>query len=76
MKELKKAIEDYKQNFNLNIDKSKKTNSLIRTLFRKENEVVALNILLNEAKDFVEFYFTNQKDLIKGFDFDNANNVN
>mgnify|MGYP000858907688 FL=1 len=64
--ELKKYIEEARKRFKKEqISKYKKDGTLIKTLFRKYTEETAMRILMQEAKNFVEFYVAN-KDALKG----------
>mgnify|MGYP000908330387 FL=1 len=60
--ELKKAIKEAKDQQKIEeIKKHKKDNSLIKTIFRKYTEETAMKILMQEAKNFIEFFFANRE---------------
>jgi len=60
LKELKKEIDDAKKNFANNLEDAKRYLksewSLIKALFRKHPEATARKMILDEARNFVEFF--------------------
>ena len=60
LKELKKEIDDAKKNFANNLEDAKRYLKsewgLIKALFRKHPEATARKMILDEARNFVEFF--------------------
>lgn len=62
IRELKKAILDFKEKYKNNVlAKQKKEHSLIKMIFTKLTEEMAMKILMQEAKNFVEYFFQNRE---------------
>lgn len=79
-KELQKIIEEARNSLKNNLEDSKKHLktewNLVRTLFRKHPETVARKIVLDEAKNFVEFFLKIKGDAQKNGSSVSLNEVN